>query len=152
MSDTVFFRSPAVPIVPGHYRVRYGSDSVVEISGDPRDGYDITGVSRVQLTDRSYHLPRGTLLAHVDSKGGNRYVGWHGNWRSGTATLVRRPKLVLAVDGDVLRGHGWEGAPLRRFPVVYRRIAKDEPSRAGLLTRAARLLLSPSRHSGRSEQ
>ena len=139
----MFLRSPAVPIVPGRYRVRYGSKSVVDISGDPDRGYAITAVSRVRLTDRSYDLPPGTLLAEIKPRGGRRYVGWHGLWVSGTAHLATRTKWVVTVDGDTLRGRGRGGPRGGRYTTVYRRILEDEPRRPTLRELAGQFLRRP---------
>jgi hypothetical protein len=141
----MFLRSPAVPIVPGRYRFRYGRhEAVVEISGDPQRGYAITAVSRVKITVGRHHVPPGTLLAEIRSKGGRRYVGWHGMWWGDTGSPALPSKFVVTADGDTLRGRGWEGPPRRRFTGVYRRILDDEPRRPGLRGLAGRFLRSPS--------
>ena len=137
----MFFRSPAVPIVPGRYRFRYSRhEAVVDISGDPQTGYAITAVSSVRISRSRHHLPPGTLLAEIRSKGGRRYVGWHGLWLIGTGRPAPPTKFVVTVDGDTLRGRGREGPRRRRFTSVYRRILGDEPRRPTLRKLADRLL------------
>ena len=148
----MFFRSPAVPIVPGRFRVRYGSKSVVDISGDPQTGYAITAVSRVRIVRSRHHLPPGTLLAEIRSKGGRRYVGWHGLWWVDTGRPAPPTKFVVTVDGDTLRGRGREVGPRRRSTSVYRRILDLEPRRPTLRELAGRFLRpSSSTHAEGSE-
>jgi hypothetical protein len=139
----VLFRSSAVPIVPGRYRLPYGRfEAAVEISGDPAAGYVTTAVSRVKITVGPQHVPPGTVLAEIRSKGGCRYVGRHGLWWGDTGLPAPPSRFVVTVDGDTLRGRGWEGPPRRRFTAVYRRILDDEPRRSGLRELAGRLLRS----------